>query len=55
MDHKSGESITPAGKRSAVTVEDHLRNALNATDDETVDYHVHTALEMLVGDDETQE
>ncbi|ACV12490.1 hypothetical protein Huta_2323 [Halorhabdus utahensis DSM 12940] len=50
MDSERGKSITPAGKQSAVTVEDHLRNALNATEDETVEYHIHTALEMLTGD-----
>lgn len=45
---------TPTGKQAAVSVQDHLRHALHATEDETVDYHVHTALEMLVGDDHDQ-
>ena len=50
MDSEREASVSPAGKKSAVTVEDHLRNALNATEDENVEYHVHTAPEMLVGD-----
>lgn len=50
MDSEHEEPLTPAGKKSAVTVEDHLRNALNATEDENVEYHIHTALQMLTGD-----
>jgi len=49
--NESRQARTPAGKKAAVSVEDHLRNALRATDDENVEYHVHTALKMLVGDD----
>ncbi|WP_195837582.1 MULTISPECIES: hypothetical protein [unclassified Halorhabdus] len=43
---------TPAGKQTAVTVTDHLQHALGATDDENVEYHLTTALEMLVGQDQ---
>ncbi|WP_181685370.1 hypothetical protein [Halorhabdus salina] len=43
---------TPAGKMTAATVTDHLQHALNATDDENVEYHLNTALEMLVGSDD---
>ncbi|CCQ34037.1 hypothetical protein HLRTI_001815 [Halorhabdus tiamatea SARL4B] len=50
MESERGETLSPAGKKSAVTVEDHLRSALNATENENVEYHIHTALEMLVGD-----
>lgn len=47
--NKSSQAKTPAGKQAAVTVDDHLQNALAATDDENVAYHIHTALQMLVG------
>ncbi|WP_169051781.1 hypothetical protein [Halorhabdus amylolytica] len=49
--NESHQARTPAGKKAAVSVQDHLRHALDATDDENVEYHIHTALQMLVSDD----
>ncbi|WP_167879930.1 hypothetical protein [Halorhabdus rudnickae] len=52
--NESPQAHTPAGKRAAVSVEDHLRHALDAADDENAEYHIHTALQMLVGDDSSE-
>lgn len=47
-----GQEKTPTGKKTAVSVTDHLQYALNATEDDNVAYHLSTALEMLVGRDD---
>ena len=51
MERERSNPVSPAGKKATVTVEDHLRSALDATENEAAEYHVHTALQMLVGED----
>lgn len=52
MERANDQEQSPVGKKSAVTVVDHLRHALNGAENENVEYHVHAALAMLVSDDD---